>query len=59
LVEGEGGATGTNLTKGDGMSDEKRKQVEQEKQPELRRPDEAIEDLEPERKRAMPSMAAT
>ena len=31
------------------MTDEQRNQVKQEKEPELKRPDEAVKDLEPDR----------
>jgi hypothetical protein len=31
------------------MSDEQKKQIKQEKEPELKRPDEAVKDLEPDK----------
>ena len=38
----------SHTVKGDHMTDEQNKQVQQEKEPELKRPDEALKDLEPD-----------
>lgn len=44
-----GAVIGINRTKGDHVADEHKQQVKQEKKPVLKRPDEAIKDLEPEK----------